>query len=366
VNDIRSFYNTWSCLVLTGALIALTGCYSTAPASPANEASISSNAQGYVWKESTPEEQQMNNDIIQQLDQEIRSKHHRLYSFMIIRNGHIVFESYYNQRTKDMPTGVFSVNKSVLSALTGIAIEQGSLRLDQKLSALLPAYFEGQTDSRKKDLTIRHTLTMTGGLTSVDDSIDRWFQSPDWVAYTINQPMLLEPGSQFGYNTGLTHLLSASIAKSTGMSTKEFADLHLLGPLDITNYEWARAPEGVYVGGTNFSLTPRDMAKLGQLYLNKGRWEGQQLVPQAWVEESIRTQTPIDGIRDYGYLFWTSKVKDREGKELQSFEASGYGGQHIRVIPDLQLIVVATSNHLSPKRSDVNQLIEQFVIPAIQ
>jgi CubicO group peptidase (beta-lactamase class C family) len=362
---------SWISVLLALSVTALAGCYSVTEA-PRNEAAspaaarTSDKADGFVWKISTPEEQQMKSDIINKLDEEIQSKHQRLYSFMIIRNDHIVYEKYYHKRNKDIKTGVFSVNKSVLSALTGIAIDQGVLKLDQKLSSLLPEYFDGEQDDRKKELTIRHTLTMTGGLQTVDSDIQSWFQSPDWTAHVINQPMLEDPGARFSYDTGLTHLLSASLAKSTGMSTKEFADQHLLGPLGIVDYEWARAPEGVYVGGTNFALTPRDMAKLGLLYLHKGQWEGRQLVPQTWVEASIQTQTRVDGIRDYGYLFWTSTVKDPSGKELRSFEASGYGGQHIRVIPDLDLIVVATSNHLSMERSDVNRLIQQLVIPAIQ
>lgn len=313
----------------------------------------------FTWKESRPKDQGMNEELLNQIDADVTKNNAKLNSLLIVRNDRIVYEKYYHNKNKDSYTPVFSVTKSVVSALTGIALQKGFLKsTDQKISEFLPEYFANQDDPRKKDITIRHVLTMNGGLEPVDRNIQTWFQSRDWIADTIDKPMERDPGTGSMYNTGLTHLLSGVLTKATGMSTKAFADQYLFGPLQITNYIWDQDPKGIYVGGTGLSLTPRDMAKIGYLYLHKGEWEGKQIVPKDWVEASTQKQAKDV---DYGYLFWINP-----SKKPYSYEANGYGGQYIRIIPDLDTIVVITSNAELPGSSNPTDLIDKYIIPAIK
>jgi CubicO group peptidase (beta-lactamase class C family) len=179
----------------------------------------------------------------------------------------------------------------------------------------------------------------------------------------IEQPLTSALGTKFVYNTGLTHLLSAVLTKATGKSTKAFADQYLFGPLEITKYKWEMDAQGFYNGGTNLSLTPRDMAKLGYVYLHHGKWEGKQLIPEAWVAESTMKQINVEPNTNYGYLFWISEFEGK-GKKLFTYEASGYGGQHIRVIPELDTVIVVTSDSSSREESDANELIQKYIVPA--
>ncbi|NEW07566.1 serine hydrolase [Paenibacillus sp. SYP-B3998] len=347
-------------------LSILSGCSQTQKAS-SNLVQEKGKAASYVWKEALPKDMGMDEVILNQMDSAVESKHTRTYSVLIVRNGHIVFEKYYHNKTRNTPTGVFSVTKSVLSALTGIAIEKGYVKnVDQKISDFLPQVFSDVTDSRKKEITIKQALSMTGGLESVDNTIGVWFQSPDWNMNTINKPLRNEPGSKFEYNTGLPHLLSGVLTKATGMSTEQFANKYLFGPLDITNYEWSQDPQGITSGGTRLSLTPRDMAKLGYLYLHEGEWEGQPIVSKKWVQASIHKQVEVDANTDYGYLFWLPDVKDKNGKKVFAFEANGYGGQYIRVIPEWNLVVVMTSNPDSSANSSPEELMRTYIYPSIK
>jgi CubicO group peptidase (beta-lactamase class C family) len=342
--------------VVLVAVVALSGCQETkirsVEKSPqANEAAI------FTWKESGPKDQGMNEELLNQIDEDVTRNYAKLYSLLVVKNGSIVYEKYYHYKNKDTYTNVFSVTKSIVSALTGIALQKGFLKsTDQKISEFLSEYFANQDDPRKKDITIRHVLTMNGGLDPVDRNIQAWFQSRDWIADTIDKPMVKDPGTGFGYNTGLTHVLSGVLAKATGLSTKSFADRYLFGPLNITNYQWEQDPKGIYSGGTNLYLTPRDMAKFGYLYLHKGEWEGNQIIPKDWVEASIQKQVTD---ANYGYLFW---IQD---KKPFSFEANGYGGQYIRIIPELDTVVVITSNANLPGGSNPIDLINKYIIPAV-
>jgi CubicO group peptidase (beta-lactamase class C family)/polyisoprenoid-binding protein YceI len=326
-------------------------------------ASDSPKSTSFVWKESTLKDQGIDEALIGKIDEEISKNYKKIYSLLIIKNGFMVYEKYYHSHDKDTITPVFSVTKSVLSALTGIAIKEGNLSsVDQKISDLIPDNFNGKTEN-KKEITIRHALTMTGGLDSVDANIGSWFKSSNYVNYVIDQPLTSASGTKFVYNTGLTHLLSAVLTKATGKSTKAFADQYLFGPLEITNYKWDMDPQGVYNGGTNLSLTPRDMAKLGYVYLHHGKWEGKQLIPEAWVAESTKKQIDVNSQTNYGYLFWISELEGK-GKKLFSYEAFGYGEQHIRVIPELDTVIVVTSDSNSSEMSNANELIQKYIVPA--
>ncbi|MWC29441.1 serine hydrolase domain-containing protein [Paenibacillus sp. MMS18-CY102] len=316
------------------------------------------------WQPSTPAAEGMNETLLLQLESVVKAEHQRMYSLLVIRHGHVVVEQYYHNRSAEDTAGVYSVSKSILSALTGIAIHDGLFtNVYEPVAGLLP---EAAGEALKQPLALKHLLTLTGGLGAVDADFSAFSRSPNWVQHVVEQPITDKPGAVFGYNTGLTHLLSAAITNVSGMSTAAYAEQHLLAPLGITQYAWDQDPQGISVGGTGVSMRPRDMARFGYLYLKQGQWQGQQLVPKDWVEESIKDQVKPDRAGGYGYLFWLGTVKTADGAKHSSFAAEGYGDQLILVVPDLDLVVVVTSDPDSSEEWKARELIDRYIIPAIE
>ena len=269
---------------------------------------------------------------------------------LVARRGRLVAERYFRGASGQRPHNIKSASKSVLSALAGLAIEEGLLELDQPIAEILPEA-AGLDDPRKRAITVRHLLTMTSGLESTSfGAYGSWVASRNWVRAALERPLLAEPGTRFSYSTGGTHLLSATISRAAGTSTHAFARRRLFEPLGIERSAWARDRQGIHVGGNNLSLLPRDMLKFGQLYLNRGRWGGRQLLPWQWTDES--TRTGLAGPRGrgriyggYGYLWWL-----RGPRERGAYIASGYGGQYIYVAPAENLVVVVVSTEISKGR----------------
>lgn len=321
------------------------------------------------WVQSSPEEQGMDTKTLSKADNRINANYPNIMSLLVIRHGFLVYEKYYQGKTRDNYTHMFSVTKSVTSALIGIAIDQKFITgTDKKLADILPEYFTDSTGPLKKQITIRDALTMTGGIEPVDRNIIEWIRSDDWFKYAVNRPLLHKPGDKFDYNTGLTHLLSGVITKSTRMSTLEFADKFLLKPLAITKFSWQTDPRGYYGGGHLLYLTPRDMAKFGYLYLKNGDWNGNRIVPEEWVKESVTKKVSAGNGVDYGYLWWLSNKNDNVNrKSYFTFSALGLGGQRIDVIPDLDLITVVTANQELQSRdgTDTGEILVNFVLPSV-
>ncbi len=269
---------------------------------------------------------------------------------LVARHGRLVAERYFRGSAGRRPHNMKSASKSVLSALAGLAVENGVLELDQPIADLLPEA-AGLDDPGKQEITVRHLLTMTSGLESTSfGNYGSWVASRNWVRAALTRPLQAEPGTRFAYSTGGTHLLSATLARAAGRSTHDFAREHLFAALGILHSAWARDRQGIHVGGNNLSLLPRDMLKFGQLYLNRGRWAGEQLLPWQWVDES--TRPGLAGPRGrgriyggYGYLWWL-----RGPRERAAYIASGYGGQYIYVSPAEDLVVVIISTEVSKGR----------------
>ena len=248
-----------------------------------------------------------------------------------------------------------------------------------------------ETDDQKRRITIRHLLTHTSGYvwSEGDHFFWAWLWSSDYLRFFLELPFVDELGSRFIYNTGGTHALSAIVARTSGMSTLEFGEQYLFSPIGMDVRRWDRSPEGNYIGGAEMHFTARGMARFGLLYLNGGRWSGEQILPEAWVTESTGEQVKADyqtrndntmpeswvwpylepgNFTGYGYLWWR---RDTGGHE--TFVALGYGGQFIFVIPELQLVVVATSTFdkkINPNRyvhyEGVLELLDDYIIPAVE
>jgi CubicO group peptidase (beta-lactamase class C family)/septal ring factor EnvC (AmiA/AmiB activator) len=279
-----------------------------------------------------------------------------IYSLLVAHRGALVVERYFRDGFREKPHNLKSASKSVLSALVGIAVAEGLLDLDRPIVEILPGSIQ-LDDPRKATITVRHLLTMTSGLESTSyETYGEWTAGSDWIRGALALALVAEPGSQFQYSTGNTHLLSAVLTAATGMSTREYAESRLFGPLGVRIKGWARDPNGVHIGGNDLSLTPREMARFGQLFLDGGHLGGSQIVPADWVATSTRTGEigRHDTYGTYGYLWWTDLVY--EG----AFIAVGFGGQYVYVSPPHDLVVVVTSTLISKGEEWTDDLFEEL------
>ena len=323
----------------------------------------------FTWKTSTPEEQGLDITFLDNADKRIQDNYPNIYSLLVVKNGFLVYEKYYQGMNENDANPVYSVTKSVMSALTGIAINDGLLNgVDQKVSDIVPKFFKDVDDKRKKDITVKNVLTMQGGLESVDDNFLSFYISRDYFDYTVKQPMNLDAGTKFTYNTGLTQFLSAIIEETSKMSTFEYAQKKLFTPLGIEGVNWHCDSEGHYSGGFGLSLTPRDMAKFGYLYLKNGVWDEEQIIPQQWIKESTTKKVSVNAESGYGYLFWTKEFEAKDGKVLEAYAASGSGGQYIVVVPELDIVTVITANDNSRSNdnADTGDIIWDYIIKAVK
>jgi CubicO group peptidase (beta-lactamase class C family) len=291
----------------------------------------------------------------------------RLHSLLISRRGELVLERYFNGRDADDVANVKSVSKSIVSALVGIAIARGAIPgVDATLGDYFQAQLVGEPD--KARITIGDLLTMRAGLeTTSNRNYGAWVLSDDWVAYALGQPQLRPPGTDMTYSTGNTHLLSAILTRATERSTLSFAQEVLAGPLGFDLAQWPRDPQGIYFGGNDMELTPRQMLAFGELYLNDGKADGRQVVPAEWVDESLqrRTRSPRGEGRYYGYGWWS---RDMAGYQVPY--AWGYGGQFILLVPDLDVAIVTTSASTpgADRRAHTRGLydfVEDDIIPTV-
>jgi len=299
----------------------------------------------YHWPVSTPEAQGLDSSIFENAFDEAEKMLY-IYSLLVVRNGHLIAERYFHLQDKYDANNVYSVSKSFTSALVGIAFRENYLHsLEQKMLDFFPEYISAGLDSRKYDITLKHLLTMRAGF-DFDESEEDWNQywnSSNWIRYAIELPLRYEPGEIFYYSTPQTNLLSGIITKTSGMSTKEFAEKYLFTPLNISIRSWHQDPQGIYTGGHEMFYTPRDMARFGYLYLNNGLIDGNQIIPEEWVRDSIEYDSRFESDwgpmteRGYGYKWWLGKIHDYE-----IFHASGMGGQYIMNIPELNMVIVTT------------------------
>lgn len=302
----------------------------------------------HSWQHSTPEAQGMDSRVLADAFAYIRDHRISIHSLVIIRNGHVVLDAYFWPFKDGQLHDVASVTKSVTSTLVGIAVGRGELGLRQPLTSIFDRRTIANLDARKKRVTIEHLLTMAGGLDCRADrrevTLTQMMRSPHWIQFMLDLPMREEPGSRFEYCSGGMHLLSGAITAATGLSASAFAQRELFDPLGIRNFAWPTDGQGVSHGWGDLHLEPRDMAKLGYLWLNNGRWEGQQLIPEDWIAAAVQTQShPVRDSHKYGYGFWV--YPDRNPPE---FEALGRGGQRISVIPARNLVVVFAGGEFEP------------------
>ena len=267
----------------------------------------------------------------------------RLHSLLISWREDLLVEEYFNGTRPTRLANLKSASKSVMSALVGIAIQSGVIEsVKQPIGGFFPDLLAGERNAGKREITVEDLLTMRSGLeTTSNRNYGAWVLSPDWVRYALNQPLIRTPGTRMDYSTGNTHLLSAILTRATGNSTWRFARDVLAEPMGFSLAQWPRDPQGIYFGGNDMTMTPKQMMDFGRMYLSGGRANGRQVVPESWVEASFvgRTPSPRERGRFYGYGWW---IRQMAGQA--TYYAWGYGGQFIFLVPDLDLAIVTTSS----------------------
>lgn len=289
----------------------------------------------------TPEQQGIPSKSIQNFITEIEEQGLELHSMMLLRDGHVVTEGWWHPYRRELPHSLYSLSKSFTSSAIGMAVSEGLLSLDDLVISYFPEHTPKEPDERLSSMTIRHLLTMSSGhasetLVSVNRDNRR-----SWSEIFFSQPLVHEPGSQFVYNSGATYMLSAILQKVTGITLLDYLRPRLFDPLGIANPFWETCPDGITAGGWGLYLLTEDIAKFGQLLLQKGVWNGTRLLDSGWVEEATSKQISNGGTEDnewsqgYGYQFWRCKHG--------AYRADGAFGQLCVVMPEQRAIFAATA-----------------------
>ncbi len=304
-----------------------------------------------------------------------------LDSVLVARHGRLVLESYFNGHDREIKHDTRSAFKSVTSALAGITVDKGMIPdLDQPIFSYFSDYWPGiRVDlEQKQHITLFHLLTMTAGFDAEENfgigpfRENDMFRSHDWVRFCLDLPMAHNPGTHFSYNSSSTFLIGEIVSRAAGESLPAFAKKHLFEPLNIDTYCWTLAPKGRAVAQGSFFIRPRDMLKIGQLFLNRGSWNDRTVISVGWVEESTKphlgTQENSDEdipFKDgYGYQWWTRREDD---STFNHYFASGNGGQRIHVFPGLDMVVVFTGSNYNDAigHRQPNEILERYLLPAV-
>ncbi|NIM16622.1 MAG: serine hydrolase [Candidatus Aminicenantes bacterium] len=318
------------------------------------------------WRATYPEKQGMDSAYLADLLETIQTQNYPIRCLLVIRNGYLVVEAYFHPFQEGFWHVIHSCTKSITSSLIGIAIHQGYIAgEDRRVLDFFPEYSVENLDDRKESLTLRHLLMMASGLNTRDTAYYNWegltemMASSDWAKYVLDLPMVAPPGTRFEYSNGVSYLLAAILQKATNRPGLDYAHMNLFSHLGIpaSHVDWPMSPQGVVIGWGRIRMRPVDMAKLGFLYLQKGKWDTRQLLPADWIRKAtqrqITTNTPIDG---YGYQWWVTN----QGY----FTALGYAGQYIIVHPEKNLVVVFTSAFANQDLYFPGTLYEQYILDA--
>jgi CubicO group peptidase (beta-lactamase class C family) len=305
------------------------------------------------WQTSTPEEQGMDSAALAELV--AYGEAHSFDSLLVVRHGRIVAEAYYAPYTGGVLHEIFSATKAVTGTLLGKAYKDGLLdRLDHPVLDFFSDRRIANVDDRKKGITVQNLLDMTSGLDwdqgfegGKQQTMQDMYRASNQIQFILDRPMAHPPGEVFNYSNGNPNLVSAIITRLTGEPAENYAREKLFAPLGIANWYWDRDPQGLTIGDGMLFLLPRDMAKIGYLYLHRGQWEGKPILPAGWADvlnhTSVNTHASYDASLSYSNFFWILP-------EHRVFLANGKDGQNIAVFPDLDIIAVTTARKYVPLR----------------
>jgi CubicO group peptidase (beta-lactamase class C family) len=308
---------------------------------------------GDDWKVSTPAEQELDAELVAALYRSAADLD-TLYGLLVIKNGYLIAEGYFNGGSIGQHVALASVTKSYVSALVGIALQQGILTsLDQRMIEFFPEFAAEITDPRKEEITIGNVLRMRSGYPWEEftpGTLDLLLSNNNWLPRMVDFALTSDPGTAFGYSNLTAHLLAVIVARACGTDLRSYAQQNLFAPLNVQVGYWPRDANGYYYGSGDISFNARDAAKFGLLYLNDGENEGQQVIPANWVRESLQRYSENlynnrlgRYFRDigYGYLWWSARAGEHD-----FYYAWGHGGNLIVLLHDLDMVIVTTANPL--------------------
>ena len=329
------------------------------------------------WRTCRPEEVGMDSEKLKELNEEVQillKLHIDVQNIVIVKDGYIVAEQYYSDEYgAESLHRIYSCTKSITSALLGIAIEQGYINdINSRMIDFFPEYEIENLTPEKQQITLEHLLTMSAGLEWYEmeylyndekNTYRSFVESENQVKFILDRPTVASPGEEYSYNTGISHVLSSIIKKTTGVRADSLALEYLFNPLGIDNYYWPFDAHNVAFGGNGIRLTPRDLAKFGYLYLKNGIWDNNRIISENWVTSSQQKHIARKYIPDYyyGYHWWVS------GKNY--YAAVGFAGQWLIIVPEHNLVVVFNNQFtdgdnfqwVTPER-----LLNNYIIRSIQ
>lgn len=333
--------------------------------------------QQFIWFETDPGDKNLNKERLVTLDQKITNGDYgQISSLLIVRDSALVFESYYRGWGADAMHPVYSVTKSIASALIGIAYDDGLISsLNEPVYTWLLQYTNNANpDTRKDRITLEHVLTMRAGFAwdewsvpygTAANPLNQMMASRDWLHFVFDFPMVAEPGEEFAYNSGCSVMLSGILNEASETNTRSFAVQYLFENLDIENFIWDTAPNGMHNTGFGLRMLPRDMAKIGLLYLQDGVWDGEQILSSSWIHDSWQRYTTFENGTGYGYQWWIMDL-EVDGQHYDAAYADGWGQQYIFVLPEWDMVVVSTAEKYGGESSPIREILQDYIVAAAE
>jgi CubicO group peptidase (beta-lactamase class C family) len=311
----------------------------------------------------SPERQGVASSAILQFVEALENQIHEIHSFMLLRHGSVIAEGWWSPYAHEYSHLLFSLSKSFTSTAVGLAVTEGRFSIDDPVLAFFPEDTPAEVSGLLAVMQVRHLLSMSTG-----QAIDTWsymVDRPDgnWIKGFLDVPVLHAPGTHFVYNTGATYMLSAIVQKTTGMKLVDYLEPRLFAALGIENAIWQESPQGITAGGIGLSLKTEDVARFGQLYLQKGMWQGRQILPADWVKDATDSQVSnsrgmqIDWTQGYGYQFW----RCRHG----AYRGDGVFGQYCIVMPEQDAVLAITSGMDIFDMQQPLNLVWDILLPAM-
>lgn len=318
-------------------------------------------ATGTVLQRATPESQGIDSLAVLKFVEAAEQQVQEFHSFMLLRHGKVVAEGWWSPYAPQCPHMLFSLSKSFTSTAVGLAIEEGLLSLDDTVLSFFPDDAPAEVNQHLAAMQVRHLLSMSTG--QEDDTMPPMFEEPEgrFTRAFFTVPVLHQPGTYFMYNTGATYMLSAIVQKVSGQKLFDYLTPRLFQPLGIEGAFWEQSPQGINMGGFGLNIKTEDIARFGQLYLQKGKWEGSQIVPEAWVAEATAFQVSngkdmeSDWAQGYGYQFWRCRHN--------CYRGDGAFGQYCVVMPDQDAVLVITGG--LPEMQPPLNLVWDILLPAM-
>ncbi len=301
----------------------------------------------------SPEAQGISSTAIRNFLKAINASGIQWHSFMLLRHGNVVAEGWWKPFDATYKHTLYSLSKSFTSSAIGMLVIDGKLKVEDPVISFFPNDLPAEISDNLRKMKVKHLLTMNTG--HAEDTLPKFRESPDktWTKIYFEQPVTFQPGTHFLYNTGNTYMLGAIVYKITGQTLEQFLGPRLFQPLGITGYDWEKSPQGLNTAGYGLRIKTEDIARFGQLYLQKGKWDGKEILSEAWINEATSSQTRSqegngDWAQGYGYQFWRCKPGFYRG--------DGAYGQYCIVMPEQDAVLAITSEKLGYAKINDNSL----------